>query len=217
MIKIAHRFCSKAVCCTIAHLQMLLWPRGMTLISWYFTLCSTLSCVSPHANFMRCVWVDPVTFMSTPITDNGDFLQWPSCSESFLVNLLPKSDHTCTKTFQQVHYHPQKLMWNSYDELGVAWCTSVACTVCDTRTSSSAKACEGFMWLCVVLWCSEVWWGWALPAERLWRRRETVVNLVVAADGVRQLKFTTPGKRKQRPSTVAWPLRKPPAYHVITS
>lgn len=67
---------------------------------------------------------------------------------------------------------------------------------------------EGFMWLWAVLWCREVWWGWALPTERLWRQRETVVCPVVAADRVLWFKVTTPNERKQRPSTVAWPLWK---------
>lgn len=153
---------------------------------------------------------------------------------SFCTWSTPQTWHnTHTKTFQQLQNPPLKMMWNSYDEhVKVSpWLTFVACTVCLSArwqqadgTSSSADlwgVVRVFMWLwlwlCAVLWCDEVWWGWALPNEQLRRRRETVVSPVVAADRAQPLKFTTPGKSRQGPSTVAWPLRKPPAYYVITS
>lgn len=53
--------------------------------------------------------------------------------------------------------------------------------------------------------------------ERLRRQRETAVSLVVAADEARSPIATAPSRSEQGPSTVAWPLRKPPAYYVITS
>ena len=102
-------------------------------------------------------------------------------------------------------------------------CASVACRMCNTtadRTSCSADlwgawgvSCD-FVLCCGVVRCGED--GPCLP-KRLWRRRETAVNLVVAADGVWQLRLTTPGRGRLGPSTVAWPFWKPPAYYVITS
>lgn len=107
---------------------------------------------------------------------------------------------------------------------GVLWWRATLCFCADNRqwkqaALQSCEGCEGFMWLwlCTVLWCGEVWWGWALPTERLRRRRETVVSPVVDADRVRPPKSTTPGRSRQGPSTAAWPLWKPPAYYVITS
>lgn len=68
-------FCSNAVCCTKVYLQMLLWPQGLTLIPWYFALCTTQSREPPRANDIRSGWVDPVKFMSTHITDYCAFQQ----------------------------------------------------------------------------------------------------------------------------------------------
>lgn len=58
----------------------------------------------------------------------------------------------------------------------------------------TCEGCEGFI-CALVLWCGEVWWGWALPTERLRRQSETAVSLVVAADRVRPLKLTHTGRK----------------------
>lgn len=202
---------------TVVHQQTVLRPQALTFPSLIFHF--TQSSKSSRTDCTWCGWSDPVMFMSTSITDNFPEMTFMFRETSVWSEVNPHAWHyTCTNNTATAGWcETAASLWKCHR--GVLSRRALCATLhSDTEETQPAalQTCEGFMWLRAVLWCGEVCWGWALPNKRLRRWRETVVSLVVAADEVRSQKFTAPGKSRQGPSTVAWPLWKPPAHCVIT-